>query len=235
MDEKAMIDLYKQLFSYCYFENRIIESEQVRQNDAKELGLLSNEKIYSKFKTLVLDLIEFKRLAKIQSSQNAVKFSKQIEKKDSVLIEENKQLKLVNHELEIKLEVLRGNLMESQLKLAEFERKEKERLSDVFEADCQKDAVDGKSLVGNWDQLVVKTKGFHSPQKVASTARTDSSKKSQTIKSVRFEFFGKNRGVRKEASLIEGCSKNNSSLNSPSKGKHSRSNSDVLIKLHNFR
>ena len=230
-----MIDLYKQLFGYCFLENRIIELEQVRQNDAKELGMLSNEKIYSKFKTLVLDLLEFKRLAKTQSGQNGIKGLKQVEKKESSLVEENKQLKLANHELGIKIEVLRGNLMESQLKLTEYERKGKERLTDVFEVNGQRDAVDGKSLMRDSDELVVKTKGFHSPLEAASTTRTDSAKKSQTIKSVRFEFFGKNRGVRKEASLIEGCSKNNSSLNSPSKGKHSRSNSDVLIKLHNFR
>lgn len=223
MDDKGVLDLFKQLLCYYFVENRKILSEAPRKPEGDDLVLLSNEKIYSKFKAMVMDLLEFKKNSLGQVSRKLYSAN---DLKDCSLIEENNQLKLDNQELKIKVEVLRRNLMESQLRLADLEKRMKERLSDVF--DNQKLSLDEWKNEGVRG-LVVKTKGFQSPPKI--NWRTEERKNTQTIKSVRFEFFGKKKG-RKEISLIEG-SKTNSFLTSPLKGQpsHARSSSDVLIKL----
>jgi hypothetical protein len=225
MDDKGVLELFKQLFCYCQAENKRIHSDPPRTPEKFDLVLMSNEKIYSKFKSLVLDLLEFKKKA---LSQPTRKLSNTSDVKEFSLLDENHQLKFANQELKIKLEVLRRNLMEAHLKLADHEKSMKERLSDVF--DSQKLNFDCKNEEIN--DLVIKTKGFKSPPKVPCNWKTEERKNTQTIKSVRFEYFGKKKG-RKEVSLSEGFNKTNSFLNSPSKGppSHVRSSSDVLIKL----
>jgi predicted RNase H-like nuclease (RuvC/YqgF family) len=218
---------YKSLFSKCYLENNEIESETITQNELDILEDLDHDEVFENLKDLLQSLLIFKRQSKnpdpkaLETINSFTENSKSEEDLVEVLTEENKKLKGINEDLQLKVETLTQGLASVNLKVAEQEKllKKQEIIQRCRIKTCKKDPLIEIT------EYEPKSKTIVTPHKrIASFANANEAIK--TIKSVKFEYYVGSQKVKDVGVRNLGGSLNNSPVKA--KSFHARSTSNFI-------